>query len=566
LSVAGGPALRLLLRLKLRGLVRKQARRLKTAKGLFLGLVGGGLFAVWIGSLVLNWILDPRPPEAGAPIGLVRFAALGLTLLTVTSALSHRGLFVPGAEIERLFAAPVARADLVRYRLLVNVGRGALGGLILGLVMMRHVAQPVYAFIGTFVALETLPLVGQIVAMWSGAIERKAYARVKLLRGLALPLGILVGAGVAGLAIAGQDDMGSWMSRIAGESGLLDVANHPVMQAVTAPFAPWANAIAATTASQFALWLGVSLLIWVGLYELAARVRVDYRELSLQTASDVAERLRRMRSVGGGASGGKVSARAVGRRVPWLFGRGAGGAVAWRKLGSILRKARGTLLISTLVLVFVILLSRMLFGHDYDDAERMGGQALVAFLGLLYLGGGLRFDFRDELDRMESIKAWPLSSRRVFFAMLLPEVLLIAVLIGIAVLIVATLSRGVEPFTLALLVTVPLLAFAWIALDNAVFLFAPVRMVPGQEGALQNAGRGILLLLLRFVLVLLVGGLVALASTGTWFALDFLGARDEAATFAGFCAGWLTLLAVDVGLNELGAWSFRRFDVARDRG
>ena len=567
MSLGGGPALRLLLRLKLRGTLRKQARRLKTLKGLLLGLVGCGLFVLWIGSLLLQWILDPRPPvESVGSVALVRLAGLGLTALSLASALTHRGLYVPGEEIERLFAAPVRRGDIVRYRLIVNVARAMLGGLILGLLMMRHMPHPLFAFCGTLLAMQTLPVIGQMAAIMTGALERRAFNRLKLLRGLALPLAILVGAGVIGLAFSGGNDVGRFFRDVVGDVGLLDVANHPVMRAVTLPFAPWANAVSATGWGEFGLWFGISLAAWFALYELAARIPIDFRELSLQTSSDVADRIRRMQRAGGGASAGKVSRGTLSIGVPWLLGRGPAGAVAWRKVGSILRKARGTLMMSSLILIFVVLLSRLIFEHGADDEEAVAGQVLVAFLGLLYLAGGLRFDFRDELDRMESIKAWPLSSRRVFFAMLFPEVLVIAALIGGAVIISALLAGGLAPFTLALVLALPLVAFAWVALDNAVYLFAPVRVIPGQEGVLQNAGRSMLLLLLRFVLLAVVVALTGAGGSLAWFVVERVTGEEGPTFVAAYLVGGVALLAVDVGLNELGAWAFRRFDVARDRG
>ena len=45
-----------------------------------------------------------------------------LAAMTTVASLAHRGLVPAGEEIELLLAAPVARADLVRYRLLVELG------------------------------------------------------------------------------------------------------------------------------------------------------------------------------------------------------------------------------------------------------------------------------------------------------------------------------------------------------------------------------------------------------------------------------------------------------------
>ena len=567
MSPLGRPALRLLMGLKLRGILRKQWRRLRTPSGLILSLVGMLLFAVWFGSLLLHWFLSSGPPVD--PEGLrpaCRLGALVLTLLALSSSLTHRGLFVPSEEIERLFSAPLSRADLIRYRLMVSLGRGAFGGLILGLVLLRHMPSPLFAFLGVLVAVQTLPVLGQMSAILAGALEMGFYRRLKILWSLALPLGILVVLGVLALVLGADTPFGEVLVGLMPEQGFRELASHPVLATVTLPFEPWARMVTAQGWGQFLPWFGVSLGLWWLLFELTARLPVDFRELSLQTSASVAARLRRLRRGGGGASAGQVTRHTLGLRIPWLFGRGPAGAVAWRKTGAIIRKARGTLLISIVVLAFVTFLSLSIFGHHHDDAERAGGTLLVAVLGMFYLAGGLRFDFRDELDRMETIKAWPLASWRLFLAMLAPEVVLISGLVAVAVLVRSVLSGGLEPFAFAAISAVPLLVFAWVALDNAVFLLIPVRMVPGQEGALQNAGRGMLLLFLRFTLLGAVGAVAALAAVGAFFALTSLDLGQRTAAAGAFSAAWLVLLALDAGLVALGSWTLRRFDVARDRG
>ena len=69
------------------------------------------------------------------------------------------------------------------------------------------------------------------------------------------------------------------------------------------------------------------LLLWAVFFEITARLRVDFREASIQTSSDIAVRLKRMGR--GGFGQGAVPQFAAARRVPWLFGRGPGGAIAW---------------------------------------------------------------------------------------------------------------------------------------------------------------------------------------------------------------------------------------------
>lgn len=565
------PALRTLLRLKLRGAARKQWRRLKTPKGLALTLVGGLLFALWFGAIALQWFFGERIPVPLEDLRpAIRLGGAAVVALAISGALNHRGLYLPREEIERLFSAPVTRANLIRYRLLASLGRAVFGGVVLGLVTMRHMPRPLFGFVGVFVALQTLPLVGQIAAILAGSLEKNVVRRFRHLRTVLLVVVSLLAAGVFYFAAAGEEGARD-MARVLGIDALgsgtpqafADFVAHPVVAALTLPFEPWSRLIAAEGAGEFGLWLALNLGIWVLLFELAARLPLDFRELSLETSASVAERIRRVRRAGGGAAAGRVSRRTLGMRIPWLFGRGPVGAIAWRKSGAILRKARGTVLVSVLIVGFVTFVSAAFV--DGEEGEIVG-PLLVAGLGMVYLTAGLRFDFRDELDRMESLKAWPLRPWQVFAAMLLPEVLLVSALLVGAVVLRMAMADSLNPVALGVAGGLPFLVFAWVALDNAIFLFLPVRFVPGQEGALQNMGRGIILVFLRMVSLALVvsvsvGGALALGLGLLRLEVDRMWAMTGA-----YCVGWGVLFLWDLVLVWIGGAMFRRFDVAADRG
>ncbi len=569
-TLLGHPALRLLARRKFRGALRRQWRRLRTPKGLVLTLLGVSLFALWFGSLLLPTLARRSRPLL-EPERLRSMAALGVLLLLVLSlsgALVYRGLFVPRQEIERLFSAPTSRSDLVRYRLWVNFGRSLFGSVILGLVFLKHVPHPLYSFAGIFVTVQTIPLVNQFTAILGGTLERAAARRLKLARALAVAFSLLVVAPLAFLLASGREleDLGAFGGVVRllvpdGE-GLFE---SPYLSALVRPFLPWAHLIAAASAAEFLPWFAVGLGTWLVLFEATARLPVDYRETSLDTAAQVAARLRRAKR-GGGAAAGEVSRSTTAWRIPWILGHGPGGAIAWRKLGSIVRKARGTLGVSVVVIAFVTILATVTDLGKGDDAAIVA-PVFISILGTLYLCAGLRFDFRDELERMEVIKAWPIRPARLFAAMLLPEVLVVSALLGAAILGRALFLGQLEPPVLALAALLPTIVFAWVALDNAVFLFSPVRIVPGQEGALQNVGRGVVMMLLRLALLLLVAALGGLPA----FAVHALarGVLDLPPTSALLLAGGAlgaVLLATDLGLVLLGGFVLKRFDVARDRG
>ena len=128
------------------------------------------------------------------------------------------------------------------------------------------------------------------------------------------------------------------------------------------------------------------------------------------------------------------------------------------------------------------------------------------------------------------------------------------------------LEKTLHVATIGVVSLLPLVVFAWVAVDNAVFLFAPVRFVPGQEGAVQNAGRGLILMMFRFLLVG-VGTTLAVTAyfAGEMLATDVFGASEPGARALGAFWVWTSLFFIDAVLVWIGAWCLRRFDVAADR-
>ncbi len=569
-AIIGSPALRLLARRKLLGRLRAQVRRLRRPPSLVLACLGLLLFGAWIAGVLFSTHHDgeSRDPEQLVP--LVRLAGLFLTLFTVGSAMTHRGLFLPNEEIERLFSAPLSRSDIVRYRLVSNAGRSLFAGVLFGLILMRRMPAPGYAFAALVVALQTLPVVGQAAAILAGALEKRSVERLRgwpggIVRILCLVLGLFV---FFVLAFGGgrSAEIYGEVSSLLSPDRFQGLVEHPVVVAISLPFEPWARLVTAGDATSFAGWMLVCAALWLLFFEVTARLPIDFRELSLETSASISERIRRHRRVGGGASAAKVSRLTIGWRLPWIFGRGAGGAIAWRKTTAIVRKARGTLMVSIFVLAIVTLLVASVTDGGGQEAV-LGGAALIVVAGTLYLAAGLRFDFREDLDLMDVIKAWPLSPYRIFAATILPQVLLISSMLVAGIVLRAFATQGYDPWLFAIVAAIPLFVFAWIALDNVVFLFAPVRIVPGQDGAMQNAGRAVVLMILRALLLGVVGIAVA---AGFWIGSvvmqSLFGLEGAVPLVAGCGSAWLALLTCDVALVAAGGRLFRRFDVARHTG
>jgi hypothetical protein len=230
----------------------------------------------------------------------------------------------------------------------------------------------------------------------------------------------------------------------------------------------------------------------------------------------------------------------------------------------MVRKAKGTFWVSLVALAFIVVFAHLTL-DGVGARHRMDVPLLIACLGTIYLCSGLRFDFREELERMDVIRAWPLHPARVFFAMLLPEVALVTLLLAATVLLEAGVAGRLSPHHFAIVGALPFLVFTWVALDNLVFLFAPVRIVPGQDGLVQNAGRRMIQMALLFVPAFATAGCAALAFWGATSLAAALGAPDLLALVAGFVAVFGVLLCASALLVLLGGAVLRRFDVARDR-
>lgn len=570
----GHPALRLLFLLKLRGGLRMQVRKLRRPSSWIFLIVGGLLVFGWIAAVIFGRRVSPQAEIAPEILRLgVDVGLLVIVVLTLVGAFQYRGLYLPREEIELSFSAPLSRSQLVRYRMATNLMRSLFAALLFGFLAARRLPHGLYAFLGTFLVMMTVPIFGQALALALGETENrlgKLMRRVPL-RLVSVVLGAAVGLGIVFLFVLPDRSMSPILTD--GTSWLAQLAEHPVARAVLLPVAPWGRMITATRAAEFLPWFTAGIGAWILLHEMTARISIDYRELSLATSADVARRVAMARRGGWSASKSRVMEPVKGSGAPWLFGRGGFGAVAWLETTSMLRRARGTLILSLLVVALLAVLTgsigRADRGNPADAQEKslVIGSVLISMLGTIYLCAGLRFDFRGRLEQMELVKAWPLAPWRIFLATIVPESLFVSGLVVLAVAGRAAWMGAFHPVVLVIVGFQPLVVLTWVALDNAVFLHSPVRYVPGQESALQHMGRSLILMLLRMV-VLAVVVVVGLApAVGVGFLLHGLvGLEKETAIAAATAVAWVGIVAVDGGLVWLGGRMLARFDVARDKG
>lgn len=552
-------AVALLLRLKWRGFWRRQGRRLRTGKGLALALPGALLAVVWGFAFLIPDERSPLAARLGPELteGLIQLLLAGLTLVTFANAFSFRGLYIPASEIETLFAAPLSRPALVRMRLSITLLRSALGAVFGGCAAMRLASEPLYGLAGGFVAFVWIAVLGQGLSLLLGSAEN----RVARLLAKA-PVGLVRTAGVActaallyGLIVEGPDLGSPARSPL---EWLRGVSHAPLLGLLLAPFWPFARAVAATSAAEFWPAFGGAVAILAASVAAVAQSKVDYRETALATSAEIARRLARVRR-GLGAGGVQAKRLPLSWRTPWLFGRGPFGAIAFAKSASILRKARAGVVFALLVMAVVTFFASR---HVASAADAWGSALLVAGFGTFYLTLGLRYDFREELDHLGAIRAWPLAAWSIFAATLAPQVLLVSLFVDAGVAVVLARAGEIDGRFALLALAIVFAVAVWVAIDNIVFLLAPTRSAPGNDGVLQNAGRSLLLGVLRSLTMLAV---VAAAAAPSLIAIQIFGAEPDFAFGLGAVSALAVLAAFAVGSVALGGWALARFDVSRER-
>jgi hypothetical protein len=536
--------------LKLRGFVRSHARRLRTPTGIFFALVGAALACSWIVSIGFGEALARATGRELVEPPLVRLLLLMLVVLNVFAHLGQRGLFLQGAELDRLLSAPVPRSAILGHRLLCSLGRATVGALLLGAAASFRVPTATGAFLGALAFTVALTLLGQAVSLGAALCERRVGARSLdlLARGAAV---LFVGAIVV-LALVPLPNIERFDP--------LSLASHPIVEVLALPLEPLVDTfIAATALDALIIGLPVLATLFVA-FEVLRRWPVDWREVAIATSGRVGARLERVRRLGTGASATAVSKWAARRQVPWLLGRSPLGAVFWRKSASILRRARITLVFAGLTMLMGVG-GLMAVTRRLEEDSNWATLFLIVF-GSIYLSGGLRFDWREEVLRIGELKAWPMSARRLFVALLLPQICVVGGFLVLGCVLLALLTGG-ELWPLGLAAAfLPVFLFGWVATDNFFFLLWPVRVVPGADGVLQDVGRASVLFLCRGLVAGLALGLALAAAFLVWS----LQPGDTEVTRRALLsapAAWFVLLVWAVVAVRSGGTALARFDPTR---
>jgi hypothetical protein len=549
-------ALLLLIGLRTRGAIRRMFRKVRGVRGAIALAVGIIVVGSWLLPSLLM-LLRPGPPSGA--IEAVQSAALaygpvillGVCALPLLTGQSLSLAFSP-AEVDFLFAGPFTRRRLLAYKVLVNALGAAVLSLFIGLALSRLGGHALAPYLGGFLALILTQLFGMLIAVAGAAVGPKLFSNLRSLLMAVLISGIGIGV-IAWLAPLPALFSEGWLPRL--------LALPPV-QAALWPFAVFIRLLTAQSAGELAAWglcaLAINTLLFLGI----VRLDVLATEAALSASErHAAQREQAQRSAAGAATAGWLGARWT---FPWPAPPGGwllgAGPIFWRQATTCLRGAPAVLASTAVMLVCILgfgLWTRLGSPLPPGTLAIVGIQVVVMLT--IFQTVLLRFDFRADLDRMESLKALPLHPLAIAAGQLGTPVAFMT----LSQWLLAAVGAGLFPsqgwIFLAAAAAVPGLNTMLVGVENFMFLLYPSRPPAGPVFDLQRMGRGTFISLAKMLVLLVAAALVAGAGAAAYFAL---GRSWPAAVLAGWIVlaviSWATVLAV--------AGAFRGFDVSRDVG
>lgn len=560
-------ALWLLLWLRFRAWVRRLTRNAATPRGALFLAAGVLFFALIVGPTVFfrlaqaghgvetNYVENTR---RYGPLLLFAYCAL-----TVLFASAEQGISFTPAEVQFLFPGPFSRRQVLAYKVIGNGLLGCLYALFLTGFFFAYAARPLAAYPGLVLTLWFIQLFGMAVSLVIDTVGARAVSRPRKLL-VALALGLVVWA----VAWVGGDALS------AGPNAVVERLRQN--EAVRVLLTPMGWFVETFTAER--LWpdfllgaarcLGVNAVLLVLVFLLDAQ----YLEAAAAASERAYARLQRVRS--GGAVAAVVATGRPRFSLPPLPNWGGVGPLAWRQLTTAARSLRPVLIFLAIFVVMVGAVRLAAGAIDEQELPDFGVPIGTAVLGMTVamLTPLLTFDFRGDIDRMDALKALPLPPWRVALGQLLAPTLILTAVQLIVMAWVQALWGGAEVLLVGVAVFALPFNFLSFELENLMFLWFPMRLMPAAPGDFQMMGRQALMMVAKFVALLLVVVPAALAAAAACIVAALVlqvndsekALADVRLVMAGVSAAWLVLTGLSAGAVPLVGQAFRRFDVSRD--
>lgn len=532
-------ALFTLLRLHFLGKIRNSLRGVRTPRGLTFLALGIGVLSLWLGPALYRALRMPRAdPEMVRAIA--PFAILGFCLSNLFTSFGESAVAFTGAEVDFLFPAPFTRRSLLGYKILKTALGTAFSSLIFSILLLRYSSSWIACCVGIWLTVQFMQLFAIAVILIGQNIGERAYTETRRIALIVAALLAIIAVGPT-LAVHLHSNPLDFMMQV-----------HATIagRVLLAPFDIFARTITAS-APDLLKWAIPAFLI--NLLMLAIVIGLDANYLESAATASQRRYERRQRARGGGIA--RLAGGSGPRfRVVQLPRCGGAGPIAWRQLIGAARSSRALLI---LLLVIAIAAGTFILQHrggSLSSLEKLLGA--VAWMNIVFISM-LKFDFRDELDRLDLLRSLPIRPIAVAAAELFTPVLVLTLMQAtLLVAVTICIKDGWKVAVLAAAFAVPFNVLH-VGIENLLFLMFPLRSAGLIAGDMQLFGRQMVLFPCKFLLMLTALSVAAAVGTVGYI----LGNKSWPAFGA---VAWVALSLVALATIPLLARAYARFDPSMD--
>jgi hypothetical protein len=557
-------ALSYLMLLQLRGLLRRGLRQARTPRGALFFIFGLIVFALWLlPALLTADIAKPAPAEVRNVIPLV---LLGITLLTTLTSAGEKAIAFTGGEVDFLFPGPFTRRQLMLFKLVKGAFISILSGLVISIPILRNATYWIACYLGCAFSLMFVQYAGTVALLIGQSVGERTRARGKL-----LVVAVIVGLIVLALhSVAGPH---WWDALMADPRDMLQkFAVTLPGRILLAPFYVLTMVLTADDlANQLPLWTLVAVAMNGALVALILVLDSGFMEAAAGASERRYERMRRFRSGGalnasvGAEPGAKPASDRSRRPLPMLPWLGGAGPIAWRQLTHARRAGKSLLIVLLLLAASVGPIFIASARNDNPLAVTIPVLSILAWMSIL-LASVLRFDFRADLDSIETLKTLPLRPSAVAAGQLIAPTLVMTLIHWIVVVATLVITarqptgdaiRG--PMLVAAVVALPFNLLMFVA-ENLIFLLAPTRPSGSGPGDFSLLGKQIFTLMIRTLGVGIAAFIAGALAAGVYFVLTWANVPAGLTLAAATAAAFVVLSIEGIATVPLVGLAFRRFD------
>jgi hypothetical protein len=531
-------ALLTLLRLHFRGKIRHSLRGIRTLRGFVFLLLGFMVMTLWLGPALYRALRMPRADPTMVST-VAPFAILSFCLSNLFTSFGDAAVPFTCAEVDFLFYGPFTRRSLLGFKILKAALGTAFTTLIFSILLLRYSTSWISCCVGIWLTVQFMQLFAMAITLLGQTIGERAYSNAR--RGLLVAAALLILLAIVPTLLAHHHTALDFMVQV-----------HATIagQILLVPFDVFAHTITASAHDLFR-WAIPAFLIDILMLAIVIGLDANYLETAATLSQQRFERRQRARA-GGAAqmTDGNGSKFHVMQLPRW----GGAGPIAWRQLIGAMRSSRALLMLLILIGIgggTFILKHR---GGSFSSLAELLGAVMWMNMVLISM---LKYDFRDELDRLDLLRSLPISPIAVAAAELFTPVVVLTTMQATFLIAVAFCFNGGWKIAL------PPAAFAvpfnilYVGIENLLFLMFPLRSAGLIAGDMQLFGRQMVIFPCKFLLLFVAMTIAAAIGTVGYI----LGNKSWPAFAA---VAWVALSLVALATVPLLARVYSRFDPSKD--